>query len=74
MAGRTGKPVTRRPAFWDAIALVPLCVRQSMTLQAIALYLETLLTPTATATISCEICLRQTDGESIPIALNAPEQ
>ena len=38
MAGRTGKPVTRRPAFWDASALVPLCVRQSMTPQAIALY------------------------------------
>src|ERR1022692_808963 len=38
MAGRTGKPITRRPAFWDASALVPLCVRQSMTPQAIALY------------------------------------
>ena len=38
MAGRTGKPVTRGPAFWDASALVPLCVRQGMTPQAIALY------------------------------------
>jgi len=38
MAGRTGKPVTRRPAFWDASALVPLCVWQSMTPPAIALY------------------------------------
>ncbi len=38
MAGRTGKPVTRVPAFWDASALVPLCVRQGMTLRAIALY------------------------------------
>lgn len=37
MAGRTGK-VTRVPAFWDASALVPLCVRQGMTPQAIALY------------------------------------
>ena len=31
MAGRTGKPVTRVPAFWDASALVPLCVRQGIT-------------------------------------------
>ena len=38
MAGRTGKPVTRVPAFWDASALVPLCVRQGMTPRAIALY------------------------------------
>ena len=38
MAGRTRKPVTRSPAFWDASALVPLCVRQRMTPQAIALY------------------------------------
>ena len=38
MAGRTGKPVTRVPAFWDASALVPLCVRQGITPQAIALY------------------------------------
>jgi len=27
MAGRTGKPVMRIPAFWDTSALVPLCVR-----------------------------------------------
>ena len=38
MAGRAGKPVTRVPAFWDASALVPLCVRQGMTPRAIALY------------------------------------
>ena len=38
MAGRTGKPVTRVPAFWDASALVPLCVRQGMTPRAVALY------------------------------------
>lgn len=38
MARRTGKPVTRSPAFWDARALVPLCVRQGMTPRAIALY------------------------------------
>jgi uncharacterized protein len=38
MAGRTRKPVTRIPAFWDARALVPLCVRQGMTPRAIALY------------------------------------
>ena len=38
MAGRAGKPVTRVPAFWDASALVPLCVRQGITPQAIALY------------------------------------
>lgn len=38
MAGRAGKPVSRVPAFWDASALVALCVRQGMTLRAIALY------------------------------------
>src|ERR1035437_10133453 len=38
MAGRTGRPVTRVPAFWDASALVPLCGRQSMTPLAISLY------------------------------------
>ena len=38
MAGRTGRPVTRLSAFWDASALVPLCVRQGMTPRAIALY------------------------------------
>ncbi|MGA8762242.1 MAG: hypothetical protein WB562_05055 [Candidatus Sulfotelmatobacter sp.] len=39
MAGRTDKPVARRRlAFWDASALVPLCVRQSNTPQAIELY------------------------------------
>jgi len=38
MAGRTVRPVTRVPAFWDASALVPLCVRQSLTPQAISLY------------------------------------
>jgi predicted nucleic acid-binding protein len=39
MAGRTGRPVTRRAsAFWDASALVPLCVRQGITPRAVALY------------------------------------
>jgi predicted nucleic acid-binding protein len=38
MAGRTGKPITRALAFWDMSALVPLCVRQSITPQAIMLY------------------------------------
>ena len=38
MAGRAGRPVTRVPAFWDASALVPLCVRQSTTPHAISLY------------------------------------
>jgi predicted nucleic acid-binding protein len=37
MAGGTGKPVTRIPAFWDTGALVPLCVRQGITPRAIAL-------------------------------------
>lgn len=38
MAERTGKPVTRLSAFWDTSALVPLCVRQGSTPQAITLY------------------------------------
>ncbi len=38
MAVRAGKPITRVPAFWDASALIPLCVRQGMTPRAIALY------------------------------------
>jgi predicted nucleic acid-binding protein len=38
MAGRTGKPVVRVSAFWDASALVPLCVRQAITPRAIALH------------------------------------
>jgi len=38
MAGRTRKPVARVAAFWDASALVPLCVRQSITPRVIALY------------------------------------
>jgi uncharacterized protein len=38
MAGRAEKPLTRVVAFWDASALVPLCVRQSLTPHAIALY------------------------------------
>jgi predicted nucleic acid-binding protein len=38
MAGRTGKSVERHLAFWDASALVPLCVGQSSTPRAIALY------------------------------------
>jgi len=38
MARRTGKPVGRHLAFWDASALVPLCVRQSITPRAVSLY------------------------------------
>ena len=38
MARRTRKPVTRLSAFWDASALVPLCVRQGITPRAIAHY------------------------------------
>ena len=38
MAGRTGKSIGRQLAFWDASALVPLCVGQSTTPRAIALY------------------------------------
>ncbi len=38
MAGRAGRPIGRVPAFWDTSALVPLCVRQSMTPKAVALY------------------------------------
>ena len=38
MAARAGKPVARALAFWDASALVALCVRQGITPQAIALY------------------------------------
>lgn len=38
MAGRTGKPVRRHLAFWDASALVPLCVRQRITPRVISLY------------------------------------
>ena len=38
MAGRTRRPVKPRSAFWDASALVPLCVQQSNTTQAMSLY------------------------------------
>ena len=38
MAGRAGRPVIRESAFWDSSALVPLCVHQSATARAIALY------------------------------------
>lgn len=37
-------------------------------------HMETLLTPTSAATVSREICLRQTRGEGMPIAITAPEQ
>jgi len=32
------KPVARRLAFWDTSALVPLCVRQSITPHMVTLY------------------------------------
>ena len=38
MAGRARKPLRRVSGFWDTSALIPLCVRQSMTPRAIALY------------------------------------
>lgn len=38
MARRTTRPVKRPSAFWDTSALVPLCVRQSTTPRALALY------------------------------------
>ncbi|MHB8215214.1 MAG: PIN domain-containing protein [Candidatus Sulfotelmatobacter sp.] len=38
MARGTGKPVGRHLAFWDASALVPLCVRQSITPRVVSLY------------------------------------
>ena len=38
MAGRTGKPLGRHLAFWDTSALVPLCVRQSITPRVVSLY------------------------------------
>ena len=38
MAGRARKQVRRVSAFWDASALVPLCVRQVFTPRAVALY------------------------------------
>jgi uncharacterized protein len=37
MARGTGRAVTRRPAFWDSSTLVPLCVHQGITRQAMAL-------------------------------------
>jgi len=38
MARRAGKPVARTFAFWDASALVPLCVRQGITPRIVSLY------------------------------------
>jgi predicted nucleic acid-binding protein len=38
MAAGTRRPIGRAAAFWDASALVPLCVRQAVTPRAIALY------------------------------------
>lgn len=38
MAGRTGRPLIRTVGFWDASALVLLCVGQKNTTRAIALY------------------------------------
>ena len=38
MARRAGKPVARALAFWDASALVALCVRQGITPRAVTLY------------------------------------
>ena len=38
MARRTRKPLARVAAFWDTSALIPLCVGQSTTPQAVAYY------------------------------------
>jgi predicted nucleic acid-binding protein len=38
MAGRAGRSLARPTAFWDASALVPLCVHQPITSKAIELY------------------------------------
>lgn len=38
MAGRARKPLARVAAFWDTSALVPLCVRQTITPRVIELY------------------------------------
>ncbi len=38
MAGRTREPVTRAVAFWDASALLPLCVRQGQSVAASRLF------------------------------------
>lgn len=38
MAGRTPRPLRRISAYWDTSALIPLCLSQSMTHRAIALY------------------------------------
>jgi predicted nucleic acid-binding protein len=38
MAGRAGRPVESRSAFWDASALVPLCVNQPTTPKIFSLY------------------------------------
>ena len=38
MARRARRPVRRHAAFWDASALVPLCVNQGITSQVIALH------------------------------------
>jgi predicted nucleic acid-binding protein len=38
MAGRAGRALKRHTAFWDASALVPLCVGQAGTARAITLY------------------------------------
>jgi hypothetical protein len=40
MASRTGRPLTRPSAFWDASALVPLYVREENTAQAAGWYKE----------------------------------
>ena len=38
MAGRTDKSLERRLAFWDTSALVPLCVRETISPKVAALY------------------------------------
>ncbi|MGD0164109.1 MAG: type II toxin-antitoxin system VapC family toxin [Candidatus Sulfotelmatobacter sp.] len=38
MARRAGRPLAQTFAFWDASALIPLCVRQGITLSVVSLY------------------------------------
>jgi predicted nucleic acid-binding protein len=40
MARRAGRPLARTLAFWDASALVPLCVHQSITPRVVSLYVS----------------------------------
>jgi predicted nucleic acid-binding protein len=76
MARRTGKPLTRVSAFWDASALVPLCVRQVATPRVILLYktYETVIwwaTPVEIATALARLVrVNQLDAQEWAKAVN----